>query len=319
MKKTPLPSRQASGPFNCHDNDSRTALELGRVLREQLVRAAATLRRGDLKVHVPASGGGSETEEMEGHFHLATELFIQVAGWTRFQFPEEQIMLRAGEALLIPPKLVHAEVVGRDEQGEAFSNIVIYADETILTCHLAHELMPGVPRVQHMETSSRPQRIYSWFNDIAKIAQSNPHEQVEGGDIIQTQVHGLLLAAIAQVLQQLETDPSPNKTEPVQITKLRALIQQQLGDHQLSVRDLAEQLSCTPDHLSRLFHQSAGEHLVAYINRLRMARAAHLLRDSELSLKEIGWSCGYASQSYFIRMFRTHFDMTPKSWRAHQR
>ena len=55
------------------------------------------------------------------------------------------------------------------------------------------------------------------------------------------------------------------------------------------------------------------------INRLRMERAARLLRETTLSGKEVAWACGFAAPSYFIRSFRAQFGMTPQAWRARQR
>ena len=55
---------------------------------------------------------------------------------------------------------------------------------------------------------------------------------------------------------------------------------------------------------------------MAYINRLRLTRAAHLLRDTGMAAKEVAWACGFATPSYFSRCFRQHHGVTPKTWRA---
>ena len=47
-----------------------------------------------------------------GHLHLNAELFLQVQGFTDFRFPTGQVRLHAGEALVMPPKLLHDEHVG---------------------------------------------------------------------------------------------------------------------------------------------------------------------------------------------------------------
>ena len=104
--------------------------------------------------------------------------------------------------------------------------------------------------------------------------------------------------------------------ETVLVARARVLIQNELGDQALSVKRLAGQLGCTADYLSHVFSQTSGEHLAAYINRQRMERGAHLLREGGLAGKEIAWACGFATQSYFIRNFRAHFGTTPKAWRA---
>ena len=54
---------------------------------------------------------------------------------------------------------------------------------------------------------------------------------------------------------------------------------------------------------------------MAYINRMRMARAARLLAESALAVKEVAWACGYANPSYFIHSFRAQYGQTPKGYR----
>jgi transcriptional regulator GlxA family with amidase domain len=100
------------------------------------------------------------------------------------------------------------------------------------------------------------------------------------------------------------------------VARLRVMVQNQLGDRHLGVRGLARQSGCTADHLSSVFSRSTGEHLAAYINRLRLARAAHLLRDTAMAAKEVAWACGYASPSYFSHCFRRQHGVSPQQWRG---
>ncbi|HNB43014.1 MAG TPA: AraC family transcriptional regulator, partial [Burkholderiaceae bacterium] len=123
-------------------------------------------------------------------------------------------------------------------------------------------------------------------------------------------------AAVAGVLRAIDEPAEAAALEPPLVARLRLLMRNQLGDPALSVGSLAEQLGCTPDYLSHLFHRSCGEHLVACINRLRLERATRLLTEGRLAGKEVAWACGYASQSYFIRSFRAQFGLTPKAWQA---
>ena len=91
---------------------------------------------------------------------------------------------------------------------------------------------------------------------------------------------------------------------------------QGLGDAGLSVRRLAAQSGCSADHLSSVFASTTGEHLIACISRLRLARAADLLRQTEMPCKQVAWACGYARHSYFSQCFRRQHGMTPQAWRA---
>lgn len=315
MRKNPNPYQSAAGPAAQAGNARLSAPDQARRMRCHLADFMQQMTAGTLRLPGPT---GDWVARGDGHFHLAPELFLQVSGWTRFRFPDAELLLGPGEALLLPPKLLHAERVGAGADGAAFCNIVVYAEDRVLSCHLAHEEAPGMPGILHLEAARhhvQAQCIHDWLADAARLgrcAAPGPQEPA----LAAAQARALTVAAIAGVLRALDDAQADARPEPPLVARVRVLIQNQLGDQQLSVRRLAAQAGCSADYLSHVFRQASGEHLAAYINRQRMERAARLLRESTLAGKEVAWACGFATQSYFIRTFREHFDMTPKVWRA---
>lgn len=283
--------------------------QMRRLLADFLQRAAS----GTLALHCPPAR--APLARGAGHFHLAPELFLQVRGSTEFRLPGARLPLLPGQALLLPPKLLHDERV-QAPPGEDFCNIVVYAEGGVLNCHLAQELQPGRPGIRHLESRRDPQatQVCHWLIDAARLAGSDAAQPWAA-----LQLRALVAAATAGVLRVLDERQAAGPGEPVLVARVRVLVQNLLADHRLSVRSLAAQCDCTADHLSHVFSRSTGEHLVAYINRQRMERARHLLRDEALAGKEVAWACGFATQSYFIRLFRAHHGSTPAAWRAAQR
>jgi AraC-like DNA-binding protein len=280
-------------------------------LHESLLAFHDTASRGVLPLHLPAAAS-APTGRGEGHFHLAPELFLQVAGWTDFRFPDAACRLRAGEALLVPPQLRHCETVGDDGRARAqrFRNLVLFSEGTQLRCHVAQEREPGRPGIAHLEVREHAQArpVHDWLCDAARLGP--------GSERGQAQARALVAAAVAGVLRALEEGDDPGVlSEPPLIARLRVLVQNQLGDPALSVQRLAQQSGCSADHLAQLFREVSGEHLLSRINRLRIERAQRLLAETSLAVKEIAWACGYASPGYFIRVFRQHCGITPQAWR----
>ena len=54
---------------------------------------------------------------------------------------------------------------------------------------------------------------------------------------------------------------------------------------------------------------------IAFITRIRMEKAIRLLKDTNMSIKEIAYDCGFDESNYFIRVFRQMYDMTPQQYR----
>jgi len=134
---------------------------------------AASEGRLDLSVARPE---GALVRGGAGHFHLDAELFLQCAGHTEFTFPHGQQTLAAEQALLMPARVLHDEQArsAGPWPAQAFRNLVLYVQDEVLSCHLAHEHPPGRPAVLHLESLRHPQaqRIHDWLADAARLGHA---------------------------------------------------------------------------------------------------------------------------------------------------
>lgn len=310
MQQKPDRRSHASGEADAARNSAEKAARM----RTQLQVFMRDLWAREVHVRPPGLPQAGDLRG-EGHFHLVPELFLQIHGSTCFTLQHGSLVLGPGEALVLPPRVLHAEATIPADT--PFSNLVVYADGTALRCHLAAETEPGRPGIDHLETRQHTHtaRIHGWLADAARLGSDADMPQA----LADVQVRALLACACAGVLRVLD-DPAPRaQPEPPLIARVRVWVHNQLGDHGLNVTRLAAQAGCTPEYLSHLFSQTTGGHLVAHINRQRMERAAHLLAETDLVGKEVAWACGFTTPSYFIQTFRAQFGATPKQWRDKHR
>lgn len=93
-------------------------------------------------------------------------------------------------------------------------------------------------------------------------------------------------------------------------------IREHLAD-ELKLPDLARVAAFSPFHFHRLFTAIIGETLFAFIQRVRIERAAVALRDHpDESVLAIALDHGFSSAGAFARAFRAHFGMSATEWRA---
>jgi len=98
------------------------------------------------------------------------------------------------------------------------------------------------------------------------------------------------------------------------IQKLVNHIEKNLAE-EINVIKLAESFDISPWHFQRLFKSLVGDTLGAYIRGRRLTQAAHLLLDSNLNLIDIAFDIGFSSHEAFTRSFKSHFKLSPKSFR----
>lgn len=86
-----------------------------------------------------------------------------------------------------------------------------------------------------------------------------------------------------------------------------------------SLGELAWAFGCSPFHLSRTFHRTAGLSLRAYAGRLRARRAADRLAGGVRDLTALALELGYADHSHFTNAFRKEWGVPPSRFRDSNR
>jgi len=78
---------------------------------------------------------------------------------------------------------------------------------------------------------------------------------------------------------------------------------------------LGQMVGLSQGHFQHLFKREVGLSVRAYVRELRLNRAAELLRDTHLSIKEIRNNVGIPDASNFVHLFRKRFGTTPTEYR----
>lgn len=88
---------------------------------------------------------------------------------------------------------------------------------------------------------------------------------------------------------------------------------------EISLEDIAQEVSFSRNECCRLFKSVTGETIFAHLQRCRLEHALRLLRQSELSVSDIAAECGFGSVSHFIALFRRELGTTPLQYRKSAR
>ncbi|MBQ4483603.1 MAG: helix-turn-helix domain-containing protein [Prevotella sp.] len=78
---------------------------------------------------------------------------------------------------------------------------------------------------------------------------------------------------------------------------------------------IAQEMCMSRNAFSRRLAAISGETPNSYITRIKMEKAVRLLRDTNLSVKEVAYECGFDESNYFIHVFRQMYGSTPQQFR----
>ncbi len=89
-------------------------------------------------------------------------------------------------------------------------------------------------------------------------------------------------------------------------------------DKKISINELAKISNFSQFHFHRIMKGLLGEPIGNYIIRTRVETAAHLIRYTNLEIKNIAYSIGYESPSSLNKIFKQYYNISPTEYRMNK-
>ena len=86
----------------------------------------------------------------------------------------------------------------------------------------------------------------------------------------------------------------------------------------LSLDDIARRVASSRRQLQRAYSEIGGTTFREHLTRVRMERAAALLADRGLTVREVARRVGYRQPAQFAKAFRRHLGVAPSDYRARE-
>ena len=83
----------------------------------------------------------------------------------------------------------------------------------------------------------------------------------------------------------------------------------------VSLDEVSRMVDISPYYFSKIFKEETGENFIEYLTNIRIEKAKKLLTESDMSMKEICASVGYADPNYFSRTFKKNVGVTPTEYK----
>lgn len=99
------------------------------------------------------------------------------------------------------------------------------------------------------------------------------------------------------------------------VNKITDVIAQNINNYDLSVDMVAQKMFMSRSQLSRKVKAVTGYTIINFIMHMRMDKAKRLLASSEMPITEVAMKCGFEDSSYFTRVFKQTYDITPTQYR----
>jgi AraC-like DNA-binding protein len=83
----------------------------------------------------------------------------------------------------------------------------------------------------------------------------------------------------------------------------------------ITLEEAARKINLGPASFCRFIKKNTGKGFVDHLHEIRISQVLRLLIDTDYSISEISYRCGFNNLSFFNRLFKKKFQCTPKEFR----
>ena len=254
-----------------------------------------------------------QTWSYEEHLHeIDHELILVHAGRVRVWIDDCLFIAAPGDAYFVLPGQRHREEAVTPRLKFTFLNFSLWTPGG-LNGRLAEQV--GTPRRQRIRDTDGA--IAATLGEITREVKSERHGSFE---IVNAAILQLLWHVRRRMKVGRKTSSSPSGFTGVQrnIIRKACTYLQRNRTQAIPLGELARQCAISPDHLWHLFKKQEGTTPRQYALKVRMTEATRLLRETDLTSRQVAERLGFRDAAYFSRAFTRHTGFTPTIYRRHR-
>lgn len=225
----------------------------------------------------------------------------------------------AGDMVLIGPSLPHIWI--NDDSfinGQAVTRakaVVMYFHPQLFECGLFN-----LPEAEHLKNLLRVSKLglsiqHKTRSQVAEIVEKLLHAQgFERILLLLQMLHVLAESTELSQINATELLHHENKSEKDRLCEVYRFVHENFRSD-IQLKDVARLTNLTPQSFCRLFKKRNNLHFVEYLNQVRISNACRLLLDSDWTISEIAYNCGYKTISNFNKLFKETTGLSPKRYR----
>ena len=124
-----------------------------------------------------------------------------------------------------------------------------------------------------------------------------------------------LFSELFEKIQEKQEKAAIKKGVMGKLDEVKKYIEENFTDPNLTLEQLGDEFSVSPNYLGRLFKKDVGMSVADYINGERLKWVLKELEETERAAKDLAERCGFVSSNYFYTYFRKKIGVTPQAYR----
>ena len=223
-------------------------------------------------------------------------------------------------AINIPNNIIQLEPVDQNDELVELTILAVSPQYmTTLSSDLGKIFVDAISMLQSPIMEMGPEEVdlaTQYFKLIDNVINIDSEYRNDSISYLLTSVFYLIGGMVKKRLEaEADNDEKTPSTRHKRVFESFIELVEKHHQKERSVSFYADKLCITPKYLSQIVKNVSGFSAPDIINKYVILEAQHLLRHSDLSVKEIADQLNFPNQSFFYKYFKAHTGYTPNSYR----
>lgn len=255
------------------------------------------------------------------HYHNYIEILYDISGTFEVILNGKYHKLTKGDLVLINSKEVHL-INSCDQEGGQY--IVLRFEPEVVYSNMFHNhlnlkyVLPFVLETSKHQKVIKKEIIETTFIPEILYEITKEFKMKTFGYELAIQSHiGRILLWILRYFHETSTESMQSAlTDITYIQRLQPSFDYILENfhEEIKATKMASLCNMSSSYFSRTFNEHMGMNFNEYVNYIRITEAEKLLVSTAMNITEIANSVGFSTTSYFIKLFKTYKNISPKQF-----
>lgn len=249
------------------------------------------------------------------HWHDEMEIIYIKKGHGYVTLDFKQYKVSGGTIVLILPGQLHS-IEQYDDLSMEYENIIFNVNmllprtEDTSSTKFLRPLLSGQITVPSIFSVVYPhyEAISTCLDACDEICKTKP----VGYDLY---IKGKLFEFFYILSNRCRNEKNPKNTRSLDKMKIILKYIERNYMEKISISEIADRVEFSESHFMRYFKENMGTSFIDYLREYRLTMAARLLVASDDTILSIAEEVGFDNLSYFNRVFKKHYGVTPSQYR----
>ncbi len=256
------------------------------------------------------------------HWHPEIEVTAVLSGEVEIFINNTSFILKAGEGFFINANVMHKQAALPDSDEYPVLATICFLPDFIGDCGenliFRKYIMPitGSKTLRCVKLSPENKWQQEMINAVCRVCKLSEKHSF-GYELRCRDIMSEMWCSLAENVNEAAPMPVDRRTitSEKRLKKMLSYIYENY-QNEMTVEDIANAANISKSECFRCFRSMIEKKPVEFLNEYRLKKSLELLSSTDMPVTEVCLSCGFGHISYFGKLFREAYGMSPRDYRS---